>query len=82
MSNIEFAGFANVEYTSIEVAQLDALIATATRLRGLLRECNNIMPACPKCNGNLKTWQNLMENKTIRVGHAEDCELAKELADD
>ena len=64
------------------IDQYEELKATATHLRELLRECNSIMPACPKCKGNLKTWENLSENKTIRVGHADDCELAKELADD
>ena len=45
----------------------------------LLRECNNIMPTCPKCKGNLRTWSKIDENKTIRVGHADDCEIAEEL---
>ena len=43
MSNIEFVGFANVEYTSIEVAQLYALIATATRRKELLRRCQSFI---------------------------------------
>ena len=53
----------------------------ASRLE-LLRRCNNIMPTCPECKGNLRTWSKIDENKTIRVGHADDCELAKELGDE
>lgn len=55
--------------------------AAASRLE-LLRECNNIMPTCPKCKGNLKTWSKIDENKTIRVGHNDGCKLAEELGDD
>ena len=54
----------------------------ATRQSKLLRECNNIMPTCPKCKGNLRTWEKIDENKTIRIGHADNCELAKELGNE
>ncbi len=53
-----------------------------TRLRGLLRRCNDIMPACPECKGNLTTWHTISENRTIRVGHDADCELAAEVGDE
>ena len=68
-----------VEHWQELYKQAEAL--AASRLE-LLRECNNIMPACPKCKGNLRTWEKIDENKTIRIGHADNCELAKELGDD
>lgn len=58
------------------------LLQDNTRLVELLKQCNNIMPACPKCKGNLRTWERLAYNETTRVGHAEGCKLAKELGDD
>ena len=45
----------------------------------LLRQCNNIMPTCPICKGNLKTWERLAYNESKIIGHADDCKLAKAL---
>ena len=55
--------------------------ADADRCKELLRRCNNIMTTCPICKGNLRTWSKIDENQTIIVGHADDCELNKELGD-
>ena len=52
---------------------------TAIRCKEFLRRCNSIMPVCPICKGNLKTWENLAENKTIRIGHVDGCELDCEI---
>ena len=54
----------------------------ADRRLELLRRCNEIMPACPICKGNLVTWSRLAYNETIRTGHTKDCELARELGDE
>ena len=56
--------------------------ATATNRKKFLIQCNNIMPVCPECGENLKTWENLAENKTIRVGHARGCKFDEELKDE
>ena len=60
----------------------DELQAKVTTLEKLLRRCNEIMPACPCCKGNLRTWHKIDENQTIRIGHADGCELAKKLGSD
>ncbi len=49
-------------------------------LRELLRQCNVIMPTCPFCKGNLRTWHRIAYNESIRIGHTDGCELAMELA--
>ena len=60
---------------------------TTTRLRELLRGLewswtDNGLERCPECGGFKHKYERLGERYNDRIGHAKDCELAKELADD
>ena len=69
------------DYERIDCHIVD-LQALAAKRKELLRRCNEIMPTCPCCKGNLRTWERIAYNESKRIGHADDCELAKELGDD
>ena len=53
--------------------------ATVTRLRELLRRLEGKMHLCLICHGHFE-W--IGDERPPMVGHADSCELAKELADD
>ncbi len=57
---------------------LGYLEAEATRLRGLLRRVDKLMPICLICHGHL-TW--IGDEEPANPGHAEGCEWAAEVGE-
>jgi len=63
-----------------QILLLEQIQAKADRLQGLLIELEVELYECPICKGELRKTKPLLPY--IPGGHADDCRLAKELADD